>query len=1679
MNVFDQFDGPNVFDQFDAEAADTSREGIGDLRLREGEEAGRQKAELDRRKAEAEARHAAAKTTAEFEGQGGPVTSVGDEFGKPLLSLDRIKPGGDSIGAGIGRGALNTVEMLTTPENVLVGAATFGLGGVAGRALGFGLGAQMATQAPEMVSQIAQAETPGDAAERATEATLALGMMGATAGYAGSRMPASRAQRMAEMDRIRATPRTSEPRPTPPPSPEPTAAQTPPEPESVPVESASPNPFDGFVETQSELGGVPVRRVSTETIATRPDLMQFKRMDEAASGVNEAERLAGTWDDLKAGNLLLWEPLDPAAHGLAPGEQFIVANGHHRVEFGKREGVQNFNAQIVREADGFSAQDARRLGAEINIADNKGTIYDQAKFLRNLAATHGADEALAAGRRIGARGRKAAGIAFSSTDPVFEAFINERIGPDAAEAVASAAPGNEAAQMAGLRAALEGKPADYAANRARAELVRPENTPKQTDLFGNEIFVEIDAQAEVATAAMRAIREQITAVQSAARRPEQAAKLGVKVTDPAAVLEQVLALKAELARWENWPMHPDLVAQTRAGSAAKVAQDFALETQTEESIRAEKLAEEQRAKIKAGSEAPLTGSAGDLTADLFGPTEGPTPLFNTRQALGDPGAPVGAGKPPPDTRLLAMSPTGTATGGPVSIPQVMQGFEGIVASMGGHTPLRVGRFLQRALGIYKPGPRVARVGNAGNLATAAHEIAHALQHESFGDVNSGVLHAKLPAPAVKELVVLGQKLYPKAPHNGWASEGWAEFWRHYLTRDDAATVAPELFRYVTRDFLPVRPALREAVSNAKRLSDTWRSQGAMARAEAQMPRPPGAVARMAEKVRGIFSVENWIEEFRPLRQLAEEAERITGHRLSPASNPYEVASARRGASGAVTLQMVQHGMVDLSGNLARDSSGRIIGSLREAVAPLRGLEDEFAYYLWARRAIELHGRGRDPGMALDDARHLVAALEAEHPLMAPAAERVYAWQDGVLDYLVQAVPEMQGAVDAMRAVSDNYVPLQRVMGEKGAIARAKAAASGGGSLSRLRGSGRQVKPILDQIVQNTQQLVAMAHRGQVLKSMARLSEIDGMGWLLEEVPRDRVRNRVDIDKIRDQLEDMGVDTSAVPAGEMFDFYTLAQQPRGADPILPVRRGAELRWYQVAPELYDVLAGMEPTRLTGLTDLLLGAPARAFRMGTTGLRAGFALVTNPLRDFQTLLSQTMGSHNPARVLAEYVGALRDEIVVGMGGKPSRTMEAFRALGVEGGQPLGIDVPHTRKAVRSLFEGRARQVVRHPIEFLRATLNFMESVPRVAEMEMVAKKIGWTPGTPLSPDQAIALANAGRRVTTDFAAGGSIAKAYNQAIPFFNAAIQGSRIFARQWRERPATAAVRALAYAVVPALYLWNRNKDEDWWQELPWREKFLYWNFSPDGRNLIQIPRSIEWGAIGALAEAAADSWHRQDPESATAVLGHLGTVLNPADLPVLLKAGKEQWANRIEFFDRPIVPRSQIDLPPGEQVGEYTSEISQALGRAFPNTLSPRRMDAAVRAVFGGVGGDLLSTSDRLLHALGVTAAPERTTRSTEASDFPIYGRLLRRGGVSTANSQALADFWDAYLALEARSRSKVNPLDPRLRLYKMRMDTAKDKIKLLDTIADKTPSMSARQSLHRSMTDLARRTLETAPRE
>lgn len=116
--------------------------------------------------------------------------------------------------------------------------------------------------------------------------------------------------------------------------------------------------------------------VPVKDIHVDPESFQFRYDQGNESGATR--KLDGAeYNPMLAGSILLWQD----EHG-----DLYVVNGHHRLDLAKKDGVQEVTATIVTHEQ-YSKEDARSLGAMINIAEDNATSIDVAKLIRDTGAS--------------------------------------------------------------------------------------------------------------------------------------------------------------------------------------------------------------------------------------------------------------------------------------------------------------------------------------------------------------------------------------------------------------------------------------------------------------------------------------------------------------------------------------------------------------------------------------------------------------------------------------------------------------------------------------------------------------------------------------------------------------------------------------------------------------------------------------------------------------------------------------------------------------------------------------------------------------------------------------------------------------------------------------------------------------------------------------------------------------------------------------------------------------------------------------------------------------------------------------------------------------------------------------------------------------------------------------------
>jgi hypothetical protein len=543
-------------------------------------------------------------------------------------------------------------------------------------------------------------------------------------------------------------------------------------------------------------------------------------------------------------------------------------------------------------------------------------------------------------------------------------------------------------------------------------------------------------------------------------------------------------------------------------------------------------------------------------------------------------------------------------------------------------------------------------------------------------------------------------------------------------------------------------------------------------------------------------------------------------------------------------------------------------------------------------------------------------------------------------------------------------------------------------------------------------------------------------------------------------------------------------PAGQDPVFPVvDRDGRLRWYHfINRDLYESIADLSsPANLPlvmgiPILDWALAKPARAVRAGWTGLRAAFPL-WNFGKDSVTLFLNTQSQANAGRLfltlMKHFASALKFRVT---GTTTNEYLLAWLRGGGEITTPLGQDIPHTRVAMRKLFKrrlrGRVKGMVVHPIEtareaidFYRDLIQFSEFAPRVTEFELLGRDVGWTAGQSMSLDQSMRLGLGSKEVTADFTEGSRFSRTMNMIKPFYTATIAGPRASLRALQRNPVRFMVRGLELTML-TLMLWWYNKDKEWYKTLHPRERFLHWWFEfknpfTGDQELIRMPRPFELGHVfAALPETLADSWYRTQPELAREYFETAWNLINPGVTPVLLDEARDQWRNRDDFWETPIVPLGEIvsKKPEQEQYGPYTTKLAIILGRIFK--ASPRRIDHVIEGLFGGVGEDVTALFGRGEPLEG---------RESEPADIPILGRFFRRGGLVGTRPYQIDRLYDAYNKALMRQASDEIEETSAMRRERLLLGDATALVGHLMYIRSRTPGRVEREQLAAEARDVA----------
>ncbi|NPV80789.1 MAG: DEAD/DEAH box helicase family protein [Firmicutes bacterium] len=868
-------------------------------------------------------------------------------------------------------------------------------------------------------------------------------------------------------------------------------------------------------------------------------------------------------------------------------------------------------------------------------------------------------------------------------------------------------------------------------------------------------------------------------------------------------------------------------------------------------------------------------------------------------------------------------------------------------------PMRTGHMIKKkARGEYKGREQVARTKSPGDLQATFHELGHHIQ---------GILGIK-PSDLKQfksELKPLGEKLYPKAGLGVQLTEGAADFVRLYLSDPRAAKTAAPLFmdEFEHRVGDEMLGKLKEAQSLYRRYASQSARETMRAHIVKKAPEEETFLNRKEMFYKAAFDDLHVV--YKAMQVLLPQ-ELHSEFDAEIRKNPYILARLARSSSRAASA-MLEHGMVTPDLKVAGPSYKKILEPVKDRI-------DEFVEYIVARRVVELEEQGKPSGLGItkDEAEAIVRELDSLE--FRKAAEEREKFKDNLIGWLVDSGALSSDMADKMRELNEHHVPFYRVLaGDKGGPGRGKRLADLPQAIKRYKGSERPIWDPIQSDIRDTFYFMDIAKRAYVGKALAEIAdEAKGAGWLIEKIPAPIEANRIELERLKKDLIDAGVPESELDLADLEKIATVFEPVRFArfkeqkENILVIRRGKEAVFYQVHPELYKALQGLD-VQAADFVTRLLAVTSRLLHIGA--LSTPEFAARNIARDTG---SRVLYAQKPWLIPVDTVRALANIL-----GKSDKYVEWEAAGGAQAAM-VSLSRPELeRRAMRmtgkTTFAEKVVGTVRLPLTFLETILEISDEVSRMAEyLRDTEGKTG--------REAKLKAAYASREVSLDFQRAGTVGRQLNMAWRFLNPQIQGIDRLGREFRRAPVKVLARGSFLMMISLLvYLINRDKRE-YKEEARWR-KDQYWCFYPEEGTAIYIPKPHEAGLLfGSLTERFLEWLDEHDPEAMKDLAKSAWDMVTPSILPTAFIGIVEQYANKSLLTGAPIVPESEKLLESAEQYGPYTTAPAKALGRAF--NISPRRIEAAVRAYSGGLGMMGLETLDLL--------AGEATQKKTAAELIP-----------------------------------------------------------------------------------------------
>ena len=904
-------------------------------------------------------------------------------------------------------------------------------------------------------------------------------------------------------------------------------------------------------------------------------------------------------------------------------------------------------------------------------------------------------------------------------------------------------------------------------------------------------------------------------------------------------------------------------------------------------------------------------------------------------------------------------PAVPATGKPIRREDILREF-----AKGMGLPFYKGRIKDKGtLGFFRARQQEVRLKNASDIEVAAHEMAHALDH------NVPEIRRQW-TPASKANAAIRAELRGVSYDKSKLYEGFAEFVRLFMTQtNEAATRAPQFFAWF--EGFVARSEYGPTLTKARQEMTAWYDQAALDRARSKV----GATEEInAGLARPTDSFRQSV--FDDLQGILIMEQDLTG-----ATSPigaYVTARLTRGKTAII------EGALNMGAPKVRpDGSHTFDGKgLRQILEPVTGRLDDALMYFVGRSARELQAQGRE---RLFTPAEITSMLALETPAFRQAFDEYQVWNSAVLDFA-----QAKGLIDPQQRASwkrNEYLPFYRVGASSGKYTRVAGEFKG---IKALVGGRENIREVLGNMVQNAASLLDAALTNEARLKIADLAGGPRGARFMAKIPKDERNVKVHRAEVeRSILQALGVSKRAQLTPEQdqvfsdiisnldtFVWFQLKNQSPQGENVVAVMRNGKAEFYEVG----------DPILLRSWLSLNRPVPNWLIKVFSWPRRVGQATITleptfiaaNFARD--TLMGWIMSRHG-FRPLIESARGLKARIF---------SDPDYREFIANGG---GLSSHLLNESMfRTSLEKFYRKKGITPQLVMDIPSRIIEGMERIGDAFEIATRLGEFKRAKDRGQNARYAAFSAREISTDFAMRGdnSVIGFFYDSSLFLKAAVVSLDRFYRgiSKDENRAAIAIKVGMVAILSmALYAINKDNPlyddlEDWDRDNFWHffiptvETFKAWEQgkpTPPPEKAythLRMPKLWEVGSIASIAERTVEGFVSGQPvEAGKHFLRILRQTFGVNPIPQLLAPGFETMANFDMFTGRPIVTKQLQELEPWAQATPQTASILRKAGeavRGLPRDLqyfSPALAQHLLEGYFNSFAATGLAMADAILY--------------------------------------------------------------------------------------------------------------------